>query len=112
MVNLFLRDQVADRLVRVFAAYSVSIVRLCSQGTGTAKRRQVAAGSQEPGSWELQRPLKPRLGRGRKRADPEVKLRVERGSKIRRQMDSVTGTSERIGPRCESQPGVKVLTSC
>lgn len=26
MVNLFLRDQVADRLVRVFAAYSVSIV--------------------------------------------------------------------------------------
>lgn len=37
---------------------------------------------------------------------------VECNSKIRRQMDSVTGVSERIGPRCESQPGVKVLASC
>lgn len=46
--------------------------RPCSRGTGTAKRRRVAAGSRAPGSWELERPLKPRLGRGRKRAAPEV----------------------------------------
>lgn len=61
-------------------------------------------------AWELERLLKPRPGRGRKRAAPEVKLRGECGSKIRRQMDSVTRTSERIGPRWESQPGVEVLT--
>lgn len=39
---------------------------------GTAKQRPVVAGSKEPGSWELERPLKPWPGRGRKRADPEV----------------------------------------